>query len=111
MSTSTVNKEFILKGKAIFSVVATKGDEYTFKVTKKRTKNWGTVFYVATLSSPGNKGRFAYLGVLSKETGAIKITPNSKYHDQSRAVLVARFICTIIWRNMPIPEGYVVGSV
>ncbi len=53
-----IDKKAITSGKFVFQVTAPKGDFYTFKITKKRTKNFGTVFYFATMDAPGNKGRF-----------------------------------------------------
>jgi len=106
----SVDKQFILGGRAIFSVHNPKGQQYTFKVTRKDHFNGGNIYFVKLMYGPDNENDFRYLGILNPLKGTIRLTQKSKFTYDSMAVKVLQWALKNIWMNRELPEGYGINS-
>jgi len=88
-----ITKEFVLAGKAIFTLEiphewAAEHDcnaHYTFKVVLKQGNDGSNgkpksddIYFVNLLSGPDNTSDYSYIGVLNKSTGNVVLTRASK---------------------------------
>ena len=115
-----LSKEFVLAGKAIFTVYNEQTDvRYTFKVTKKEPRKsdvlaWmhrhglteeqakaeiGPTFFVNFLTGPDNENDYTYLGMLNAATGVVRTTRASRMGDDSLPVIAANWTLRQIWRQ------------
>lgn len=102
-----IGKDFILAGRAVFTVVNPKGERYTFKVSKKENEDGRKpVYFVALLTGPNNEADYTYLGMLSPAVGTVILTKASKFKTDSTPVKVAQYFVALIWRGQAIPDGY-----
>jgi len=102
-----LSREFVLAGRAVFTVSNPQGLRYTFKVTgKKGTEGRGPVWFVSLLTGPDNESDYTYMGILDAEIGRITLTKASRYNYGSMPVKVAQWACTLIWKGAELPEGY-----
>jgi hypothetical protein len=93
-----INKEFVLAGNAIFTVLLSNEEHYTFRVsrpTKDRNGRKLSVkeyeakpYFIGKLAGPNNLNDYRYLGVLELETFSIKFTAKSNYTLKSDAAVV-----------------------
>ena len=80
----SVTKQFILAGKAIFTLEIESGfgeqhglkSHYTFRVNKSDDVRYGEKYFVGLLTGPDNLSDYSYLGVLDKE-GFVRTTAKS----------------------------------
>jgi len=105
---SEISKQDILENRVIFDVTNGPDEYYRFQVTLKHSKKFGIKRFFAVLKGTGTRQKHTYMGVLSPSSGAIKITPSSKMHDQSRVIIVARRAMTYIWHDMELPDGFII---
>lgn len=101
---NNVNKLFMLAGKACFTVDNGKNTHYTYKVIKSKGNN--SVYFVMVLTGPDNTAHYSYLGLLDKDTGAIRQTHKSKINENAQSFKVARWIMSILWGSNKTPDGY-----
>lgn len=95
----SVTKEFILAGKAVFTIDGP--DKHrTFKVTfKKANGNFPDMYFVSTLTGPENTKDFTYMGILNPEFGQVRTTGKSdKWKNTFRFRLLNRVLLRI-WSN------------
>jgi|PlaIllAssembly_1097288.scaffolds.fasta_scaffold275451_2 hypothetical protein len=130
----TITKQFVLGGKAIFTVHNPGGQHYTFMVQAANFDDdaEGTPdrFFCYLLTGPDNTGDYTYLGMLDVSTGETFATKKSTWKDalakwrrlfQARQfdaakqaeqaiplpVRVLRWaLMKIVWPGQSVPEGY-----
>jgi hypothetical protein len=78
LSTPAAVKNFMLAGKAIFTLVSLKtGTRYTYKVTHKAANDtWAESWMVSYLTGPDNWSNYSYIGQISN--GKFRTTRASK---------------------------------
>lgn len=101
-----IDKEFVLAGNAIFTVLNTAtGKRYTFRV---RQPDSNAPFFVQLLTGPENTRDYTYLGVLNLN-GVLKLTGKSHYRDDSLPVRVFRQLLRVLWGDLELPAGWEVN--
>jgi hypothetical protein len=100
----SISKEFILAGKAIFTVECNGSlspkPHYTFKVRRKEaTLQYPETVFVSLLTGSDNNSSYTYLGILNPDTGAIRLTAKSTYREDSYPVRLLNRILARIWNN------------
>ena len=107
---SGIGKDFILAGRAIFTVANPKGERYTFKVTKKDPQEGSRyttpTYFVALLTGSDNENDYTYMGILNAGAGTVRLTAKSAYKEDSTPVRVAQWVIGLTWRGQEIPAGY-----
>ncbi len=105
-----INKEFILAGKAIFTVGNDKGDHYTFKVTKKEPKPGSYYntpsFFVNLLTGPDNQSDYTYMGILKPDLFTCMPTKASQFTLASQPMRVFNWALRLVATDSPAPKGY-----
>jgi len=103
-------REFVLGGKAIFTVHNDKGQHYTYKVFANKTnRKWGAQWFVYLLTGPDNNHNYSYIGTLDSITGVVRITQASKMDSDSLPIKVVNWaLQKIVWPNQlhKLPKGY-----
>jgi hypothetical protein len=100
-----VTKDWILAGKAIFTIYNGNGEHYTYQVKRIHTalqRGW----FVSLLTGPDNYDDYTYLGCLDHTTGNLRITRASKMSMQSKPVKVVGWALTILFSGGTFPPGY-----
>lgn len=107
-----IGRDFILGGKAIFTVSNPTGERYTFRVNRKeadaRFDRWNDgqpTFFVKLLTGPENSTDYTYLGILTP-AGDVKLTKASRFTDETKPVRVVRWALGLIFRGRRLPDGY-----
>lgn len=102
-----ITRDFILAGKAIFTVSNDKGDRYTFRVDyKEGNAQWAPVWFIKLLTGPDNENDYTYLGKVDAEMGKVVLTAKSKFAADSLPVKVANFGLRIAYGQQAMPAGY-----
>jgi hypothetical protein len=106
-----VTKDWVVAGKAIFTVFNGKGDHYTYQVKRKNNDDSGRlpVWFVSLLTGPDNGSDYTYLGCLSSVTGTFRTTRASRMTSESIPVQVFSWAMRIIWSGINttnFPAGY-----
>ena len=110
----TITREFVLGGKAVFTVSNPEGQHYTFKVVGKNFDDKSkdaipTIYFVNLLTGPDNMSDYTYLGVLDIQTGALRHSAKSRW-DRNNPPLPVKvfsyFLRHFIWQGEAMPEGY-----
>ena len=99
-----ISKDFVLSGKAIFTVSNGKGEQYTYQVEETENKTQRPTLYFARVLSTKEKPPI-YLGVINKD-GTIKFTKASKFSDTSKEYLVLAWALKQVWEQRSLPTGY-----
>jgi len=126
----TIDRRFVLGGKAVFTVHNPEGTHYTFMVKAANFDDDGddapSKFFCYLLTGPDNMSDYTYLGMLDVQTGetfATKASPwkqaltnwrRARGQDKAEAakaiplpVRVLRWaLMQVIWPGSPVPEGY-----
>ena len=98
-----ITREFILAGRAIFTLECPDGFQgnphYTFKVWGKELDDGSgkTIYFASLLAGPCNESNYAYVGVLNSETGEVRLTKASKFSETTLAVKLLRRTIARIW--------------
>lgn len=108
-----VTKEFVVAGKAIFTVetdpeYARKNDlkpHYTFRVKFSKGKPkagrpnemWPDTYFVGILTGPENTKDYSYLGMLDKDTGKVRCTVKSYLPQDHLVTLLLNRTLALIW--------------
>jgi hypothetical protein len=101
-----LTKDFILAGKAIFTVANDKGEHYTFKITKSDGRGDKTVYFAALLSGPDNEHSYTYMGLVNEISGVPHTTAKSAYDKTSKPFKVLHWALGIVWGRNKLPNGY-----
>lgn len=108
-----ISKEFVLAGKAIFTLEiphdwASEHDcaaHYTYKVVLKEGKDkpnggkWDDTYFVNLLSGPDNGTDYQYVGVLNKERGNVVLTRASKITNDCLSFRLLNRVLANLWSN------------
>jgi hypothetical protein len=101
-----LTKDFVLAGRAIFTVDNGRGEWYTFQVKHKPADaQWPAKWFLSLLTGPANTTDYTYVGLLRLD-GTIGLTAKSRYNDESLPVKVARWALKLIWSESAPPAGY-----
>ena len=102
-----LTKDFILAGKATFTVSNAKGKHYTFKVVKKkRNESDGHIWFASMLSGPDNESCYTYIGTVNEISGVPHLTQKSKFSKSSQPYKVLRWALGVVWGRNKLPDGY-----
>lgn len=101
-----VQPEWVMAGKAFFTVSNGRGDHYTYKVAKKENEGQLPIWFVSLLSGPDNGSDYTYVGVLNMATGAVRLTGASRFTLTSTPYRVVDWSLKRLWTDTPLPEGY-----
>lgn len=93
-----ITKDFVLAGKAIFTVSNSQGKHYTYKVLQKND-----IYFVFVLTKPD---QYTYMGMLSGFYNILHLTKKSKYKTDSLPVKVLNWALKMIWTQQDVPSGY-----
>lgn len=99
---NAVTKEFVLAGKAIFTIqppagVAEKA-HYTFKVThKEASERWPEAYFVSLLTGPENTSDYTYVGMLEAGSGLLRLTAKSALGGDSYPVRLLERVLARVW--------------
>ena len=107
-----IGRDFILGGKAIFTVANPTGEHYTFQVNRKDPEpgsQFGNqpTFFVKLLTGPDNGSDYTYLGLLTP-AGAVKLTRASRFTDETKPVRVIRWAVGLLFGGKALPAGYAI---
>lgn len=96
-----INRNFLLAGKATFTIANSNGERYTYKVvySKKIEK-----YFAYVLTGPDNTRDYTYVGMLKDDY--LIPTKKSKYTNDSKIIKVFRFAVDIMNEIKKLPEGY-----
>lgn len=105
----TISKEFVLGGKAIFTVVSGRtGVRYTFKVKFKKASPgscFGDAWFVSVLTGPDNNSSYTYMGMMDPLLGTFRLTKASTYNSESAPVKAFRWALSVLWGRVQLQEG------
>jgi hypothetical protein len=113
MEHAAVTKEFLLAGRAIFTLELDEKwrhnekigpldlkPHYTFRVEfKKGDDKWPDKYFVKILSGPENTRDYSYLGVLDKEKGEVRTTAKSTLRDDNMVVMLLNHTLARVWKD------------
>ena len=94
------SKDFFYGGYAIFTVHNDKGDHYTYKIKRNRSKT--SPLFVSLLTGPDH---YSYIGILS-DFATVYTTAKSTQGMGSKPVQVINWVLDLFVRGKPIPCGY-----
>lgn len=102
-----INSQFVLAGKAIFTVSNDKGEHFTYRVNSKDARSGnGKVYFASLLTGPDNENSYSYMGLLLPERLRLKLTKGSKVGRDAKSVQVLSWALQIILKGSPLPNGY-----
>lgn len=103
---SKVTKEFVLAGKATFTLEVPdeyrqKNDlkpHYTFRVSyKPASKQYREAYFVSLLTGPDNTRSYSYLGMLDKESGKVRTTAKSVLDQEHLVTRLLNRALALVW--------------
>ncbi len=95
---------FLIGGKAIFTVFNPQGVRYTYKVTK--SKKVEGMYFIWLLTGPNNEHDYTYFGAYFPNRYEVLMTCKSKFKDDSLPVKVIRFAIRVLIGLQSLPIGY-----
>jgi hypothetical protein len=102
-----LKRNFILGGKAIFTVRSVTGEHLTFRVLRKDAcEKYPEAFFAHLLTGPDNTADYTYMGKLDPKTGVVSLTRASRYGDESKPMKVANWALKHAFEEKELPEGY-----
>lgn len=92
-----ITKEFVLGGRAVFTIQEPDGKHHTFRITRKDPENgYPEAWFVGFLSGPDNTRNYTYLGKLDRFTFQVSTTAKSEqYRDSFKLKLLNRVLTRI----------------
>lgn len=106
---TTVGRDFITAGKAVFTMVG-KDSRFTYKVTRKAARpgfeRYGDSYFVSVLNGPDNESNYQYLGMLDPQTGNVRPTRNSKVGITAPSFKAINWALPLIWAGRTMPAGF-----
>ena len=109
--TDTLNRDFLLGGKASFVFQNPQGIKFEFSVRKSKPKpnsRYGPSYFVSLRDPkhPQQKYGNVYMGILNTSSGTIKTTYASVYKPDDTAFMVAQWAINLMWSADAAPDGY-----
>lgn len=92
---SSINREFVLAGRAIFTVSNASGEWYTFRIKKAFQNTW----YAEALSGPDNGRNYLKVCRISEDGTCSKVS------DEHRSKIL-QWAIRRIWLQDSLPDGY-----
>lgn len=105
-----IAREFILAGKATFTVSNLTGDHYTYRVVELPARGSYTqpAYAAFVLTGPDNESDYTYVGLVDPASGRVHLTAKSRFTSQCRAYRVLAWALSAIWSGRDIPPGYAI---
>ena len=106
-------RQFLIGGRAIFTLQGQTGQRYTFRISKGEEQTSGpyagrpAAYFVSLLTGPDNTSEYTYVGLLDVATGAVRLTAKSKYKADSMPVRVLGWFLPRIWSGRSVEPGQV----
>lgn len=96
-----VGRDFVLAGKATFTIACPDGQHYTFRITRKdpTAQYPQPAFFVSRLTGPDNESDYSYLGKLDPFTGQVVPTAKSGWREKEPpyAVRLLNRVLARVW--------------
>jgi hypothetical protein len=100
-----ITADFVLAGKAVFTIDNGKGTHYTFRVSQSKPEAGKRPAFFISLQTAGERnGR--YIGLVNEQDLTVKLTRNSKFTEDDTTTKVARFALNIVAGRKVAPVGY-----
>jgi hypothetical protein len=105
-----INSQFVLAGKAIFTVSNDKGEHFTYRVNAKDDRRIAgkKVYFASLLTGPDNENSYSYMGLLLPNRFSLKLTKGSKVGRDAKSVQVLCWALQMIRKGSPLPNGYAI---
>lgn len=103
MPNEITDVRFFEGGDAIFTVSNTKGEHYTYRISKHDPKK---PFYIYLLTGPDNMSDYTYMGVYNPLYRTAVITKASTYNLESLPVRVLQWAIHMVASKTAFPTGY-----
>lgn len=103
-----ITKQFVLAGKAIFTLeipatyqqAASTRPHYTYRVKHKEADGqFDDTWFVSLLTGPDNTSDYTYVGLLLPHDGGLKLTKKSQFTDDTPPVKLFRRTLARLWAN------------
>ena len=98
-----ITKDFLLAGKAIFTIANPEKKRYTYKVVYSKNIE---KYFAYVLTGKNNKKDYTYLGMVVGDNPKLVLTKKSKYNYESLLVKVFDYSLTIINGYRKLKDGY-----
>ena len=95
-----VGQDFVLAGKATFTVSCPDGQHYTYRVTRKEASNgYPEAFFVSLMTGTenDNDSSYTYLGKLDPFTGQVEATKATNGRDKTYAFRLLNRVLARVW--------------
>lgn len=105
-----ITLDFVLAGKATFTVANPTGEHLTFRVRRSEPRDGYArpAYWAYLLTGPDNEQDYTYVGRIDDETGRVMLTNASRYDADSRPVRVLQWAIRVIARKQSLPAGYAI---
>jgi hypothetical protein len=109
-----ITRDFVLAGRAIFTVAKAGGGHYTFRILKRkafvrqlaRFSEVRDAYFAFLLAGPCNTSSYVYLGMVDPETLALRLTEKSKMLPGSVPVKTLVWALARVRNNDGLPTGW-----
>jgi hypothetical protein len=99
-----IGKEFILAGRATFTLCGPNGGHISYRVSRKP----GTDVYFVRCNRGGTEASgFKYLGLLNPATGDVTLRGRTAFaYTDLEVRVLRRMLPAYVWPGKPLPDGY-----
>jgi hypothetical protein len=116
MKNATLNRDFLLGGRAGFVVKNPAGEKYEYRVRLSKPKpnsKYGPTYFVSLVDAkhPRSKYGAVYMGILNKDTLKVKKTYASAFDESTREWKVVEWAIALMEANIAPPDGYTLTHV
>jgi len=101
----TVLPEFVMAGKAIFTVSNPEGKRYTFKVEKP--DRYRGEYFASVMTGSDNEASYSYVAMMS-EAGNLRTTRGSKMPETDVRFKVLKWALDVVFGRRKAPDGYAI---
>lgn len=107
---ATISRDFVLAGKATFTVSNPAGDHYTYRVCELPARDSYTspAYAAFVLTGPDNESDYTYVGLVDPASGRVRLTARSRFTTQCRACRVLAWALSAVWAGRELPPGYAI---
>ena len=93
-----VGQDFVLAGKATFTIQTPEGTHYTFRVDRKKASgSYPVAYFVSQLTGSDNESDYTYLGKLDPYTGQVIATRATNGREKSYAFALLNRVLARVW--------------
>ena len=107
MKNINLSMDFFLGGKSTFTVQNTaNGEHRTYKIRKSRPnpRYPNPAWFLSQMTGSDNESHYSSIGRINPDTGAVTLTRISRFEEGSPVLKAARWVCSKIFLNQPIPD-------